>query len=46
MTEDVKRPMAVKEPTDSEMIKALQLRVSVLEAEVERHNRYHFGRKE
>jgi len=46
MTEDIKRPMAVKEPSTEETIKALQLRLTVLEEQVAKHERYHFGRKE
>lgn len=46
MTEEVKRPMAVKEPSLEEIVKALQLRVTMLEEQVQKHERYHFGRKE
>lgn len=46
MTDEPKRPMAVKEPSTDDMIKALQLRVSVLEEQLTKHERYHFGRKE
>jgi hypothetical protein len=46
MTEEPKRPMAVKEPSMEETIKALQLRVTMLEEQIQRHERYHFGKKE
>lgn len=46
MTEDIKRPMGTKEPSIEETIKALQLRITVLEEQVQKHERYHFGRKE
>lgn len=45
MTDEVKRPMAVKEPGIEETIQALKLRISVLEEQVQRHEWYHFGRK-
>lgn len=41
---EVKRPMAVKEPSQAEQIEALKIRMNELENVVEKHRQYHFGR--
>ena len=40
------RPMAVQEITTEDHIEALEARVAVLEKRIERHEQYHFGKKE
>lgn len=42
--EEVYKPMAVKEPEPLERLEAIELRVKVLEDQVNKHNRQHFGR--
>ena len=42
--EEVYKPMAVKEPEPLERLEAVELRVKVLEDQVNKHNRQHFGR--
>jgi hypothetical protein len=37
------RPMAAKEPDPIDKLEAVELRLTVLEKIVEKHQRYHFG---
>lgn len=44
-SQEINRPMAVRDITIEDKYEALEARVAVLEKKIDEHLRYHFGRR-